>query len=73
MLEGLPAPVDSNLCKVSKLAADLSPEDNSILQDAMKNPAWSTTALCIELNKRGLALGETVLRRHRTVKCSCAR
>jgi len=73
MLEGLTPPEDTNLCKVSKLAADLSPEDNAILQDALADHRWSTLALTNELNARGLIMGETAVRKHRAGKCKCAR
>ena len=73
MLEGMIPPVDSNLCKVSRLAADLSPEDNVALQDAMADTAWTTSALGIELRRRGFDVGDTMLRRHRVEVCSCVR
>ena len=73
MLEGMIPPVDSNLCKVSKLAADLSPEDNVALQNALDDAAWTTSALGVELRKRGFNVGDTMLRRHRIRVCSCAR
>jgi|AntAceMinimDraft_12_1070368.scaffolds.fasta_scaffold142618_2 hypothetical protein len=73
MLEGMIPPVDSNLCKVSKLAADLSPEDNGALQDALADIGWTTSALGVELRRRGFNVGDTMLRRHRIKVCTCAR
>ena len=73
MLEGLTPPEDGNLCKVAKMAADLSPEDFAILQNAISDTRWSTLALVTALSERGFVVGETAFRRHRNGKCPCAR
>lgn len=73
MLEGLRPPLDSNLCKVSLLAAELSPEDNAILQAAMVDENWTSLGLATELSKRGFVVGDSVLRKHRNQGCKCAR
>jgi len=73
MLEGLAPPFGGNLCKVGRLAHELTPEDNEILQSAVIDERWTTSALTLALSERGFSVGETVLRRHRTGKCSCAR
>ena len=73
MLEGLKPPLDSNLCKVSLLAAELSPEDNAVLQEAMKDDRWSSFGLAAELTRRGFAIGDSALRKHRNQGCKCAR
>lgn len=73
MLEGLTPPVADALCKIGVAASELSPEDNEILNVALADPKWTTSALAKALNERGLQLGETVLRKHRKKDCACAR
>lgn len=73
MLEGLTPPEDKTLCKVSRQAAELSPEDFAILQEALNDPRWSTNALHVALNERGFFVGDTALRKHRDKKCCCVR
>lgn len=73
MLEGLTPPEDKSLCKVTVQATDLTPEDFAILQEALSDSRWSTSALASALNERGFAIGETALRKHRSKKCACAR
>jgi hypothetical protein len=73
MLEGLTPPLDEALCKIGRISSDLSPEDNQILNDALSNARWTSTALARALTERGLDFGETVLRKHRKKECACAR
>lgn len=73
MLEGLEPPSADMLCKVARQAADLSPEDYQILEQALEDKRWSTNALVIALNDRGFPIGDTALRKHRDKKCCCAR
>lgn len=73
MLEGLEPPIKDALCKVSREASKLSPEDFAILQDALNDKRWTTNALVIALNERGFEVGETALRKHRVGRCHCAR
>ena len=73
MLEGLTPPSKEALCKVSRLAAELSKEDYDILAAALNDPRWSTTALANALTERGFVIGDGAVRKHRQKTCCCAR
>lgn len=73
MLEGLEPPVNKAVCKVERLAAELSQEDKEILESALADSRWTTNALVSALADRGFVVGDTALRKHRDGKCCCAR
>lgn len=73
MLEGLEPPVKSTLCIVARKAADLSKEDQEILEAAMNDPRWTISALTRALVERGFVIGDTALRKHVREDCACAR
>ena len=73
MLEGLEPPVKSTACIVARKAAELSKEDQQILETALNDPRWTVSALTRALVERGFVLGDTALRKHRRGECPCAR
>lgn len=72
MLEDLALPAGKP-CKTAQKIAELSPEDQKILLDALENPRWSTHALRRELTQRGFIISDTSFRGHRNKECSCVR
>ena len=60
-------------CAVRSLAATLDKADAEILLDAVLNPAWQYYTLEQELQKRGLRLSQSTIKRHRLKNCSCWR
>lgn len=73
MLEGLKPPAANKPCIVARKSEGLDKKDREILQEALKDPKWSTNALRWALAGRGFEVSDTALRAHRTEGCSCAR
>lgn len=73
MLEGLKIPAKSRPCVLARKAAELSPEDRKILDEALEDPRWSTNGLRQALADRGFFIGDSGLRAHRTRSCTCVR
>jgi len=73
MLEGLEPPVKDTMCIIARKAADLSKEDQQVLETAINNPRWTVSALTRALVERGFVVGDTALRKHKRGDCACAR
>jgi len=73
MLEDMVPEVRVTPCKVRKVAAEMSVEDNAILTAALDNVEdWSSNALARALCQRGVIITEKPIRRHRNKECSCS-
>ena len=73
MLEGLTPPSRDRLCAVMSRASDLDSKDLAILSEALVDSRWSNNALADALKERGFEVSESVIRKHRSKKCCCAR
>jgi hypothetical protein len=73
MLEGLEPPLKDSVCIVARKAADLSKEDQQILETAFNDPRWTASSLVRALAERGFVVGDTALRKHLRKDCACAR
>lgn len=72
MLENLTPPTVVRTCKVQRITAGLSDSDRKILQGAIADQVtWKTHVLVAELQKRGIDMSESTLRKHRRAECSC--
>lgn len=70
MLEDLIAPKKPK-CKVGRIRETLEVSDQKILDDALRNPDWSSFQLARELTKRGLGVSRETLVQHRQGSCNC--
>lgn len=73
MLENLQPPKKKSHCGVRALLDRLEKKDQDALIAALANPEWTHKGLARELTKRGLAVSDTPIRKHRAKECSCAR
>jgi hypothetical protein len=73
MLEGLTPPTKERLCAVMSRASELKAEDLTILLEALQDSRWSNNGLADALKERGFEVSESVIRKHRSKKCCCAR
>ena len=73
MLEGLTPPSKERLCAVMSRATALDAKDIAILVEALQDSRWSNNGLADALKERGFEVSESVIRKHRSKKCSCAR
>lgn len=72
MLEGLsPHKHPSHVCGVERERRKLEPKDQTLLDLALGDPAWSSNQLYYALRSRGVKIGEKALRKHRTQSCEC--
>lgn len=76
MLEGLAPRPNRHIgpCTIFQRADELLDEaDKKILIEALDNKMFSNINLAEQLTQRGFSISETVIRKHRVGKCSCAR
>jgi hypothetical protein len=72
MLEDLMPPKRVYSCKVRRIAGELDATDGIIFMQAIDDSSnWTATGLSSELAKRGVDIGEKVIRKHRMNECSC--
>jgi hypothetical protein len=74
MLENLDQLAWKGRCKIQRIGATLSTEDKTLLMDYLGDEqTWSHYYLTKALNKAGIIISETVIRRHRAKECACWR
>lgn len=74
MLENLEQHARKGHCKIQRVKADLSTEDVDLLTKYLADEQkWSHYYLTKALNKAGITISETVIRRHRAKECACWR
>ena len=60
-------------CTVALLLAGLTDDDRADLTAALANPSIPSSAIHRVLHKRGYAIADTTLHRHRRGTCRCPR
>lgn len=74
MLENLDQHIQRAHCKIQRINAELTAEDVALLTQYLGDEdKWSHYHLTKALNKAGITLSETVIRRHRAKECACWR
>lgn len=74
MLENIENYASKGRCKIQRVKADLSPEDVDLLTQYLADEEkWSHYYLTKALNKTGIRISETIIRRHRAEECACWR
>lgn len=74
MLEGLAPKEKEQICfLMNKAITQLDVKDLRILEEALKDPRWSESALAEELSQRGFKVSRAVIHKHKIGRCGCAR
>lgn len=58
-------------CVFARVAADLSDEDQTDLETALRDPTVTTAAIRRVLRARGYPMGYVSVSRHRKAECCC--
>lgn len=58
-------------CKIRTVCETLEMQDATILNSAVMNPEWAVVGLSTALNKKGIRISPSVIRKHREKACSC--
>lgn len=73
MLEDLKPTVIERACRVRTIANALEPKDASLLYEFIEDEHnWSALGLSKALASKGISMSDQVIKRHRTLRCSCA-
>lgn len=60
-------------CTVSRVLNSLDPADRGVLEAALENPAYESTAIARALKKLGVDIQAGPVQRHRRAGCRCPR
>lgn len=60
-------------CTVSRVLKTLEPGDREVLEEALGNLSYESTAIARALNKLGVDIQAGPIQRHRRRGCRCAR
>ena len=75
MLEGLTPPTNKSVfCKIDKLAATMTAEDQAIFMAAIvDDQTWPANTLSNALRQKGVSVADVTITKHRLRACACFR
>ena len=72
MLEDLQPAYIERKCKLRTVASTLEPKDSKLLYEFVADEeSWSALGLSRALATKGISISDQVIKRHRTLRCSC--
>lgn len=72
MLEDLQPTYYERKCKLRTVASTLEPKDSKLLYEFVADEEnWSALGLSRALATKGISLSDQVIKRHRSMRCSC--
>jgi len=60
-------------CRVGKLILELEPDDQKVLLAALEDVRWTSRALALALNARGITIAKDTIQAHIKKTCRCSK
>jgi hypothetical protein len=73
LLDGLEPIKNIDPCRVGKLILELEPSDQQVLIKALEDDRWTSRALAIALNGRGITIAKDTIQAHMKRTCRCSK
>ena len=73
ILDGLEPIQHREPCRVGKLVLELDPDDQKVLLAALEDDRWTSRALAMALNARGITIAKDTIQSHMKRTCRCSK